>query len=203
MKNVPAIQITRSRRLGSRILIGIGLAAFLGCMGLAQKPGGGLELNLIQESATQFRAELRNEGAQALTLNLGTMLDNGREQYVDRIHLLLTSDKGEQLHLQMAGPAMIMGRADPLVVPLPPGATFTLPIDLRNYIAPQENVWDHLALTAGRYRLSAAYKGEGVSQASANLDMKGIALMPYWIGDVTSPELTFTLTQRMEGRTMQ
>ena len=89
-----------------------------------------------------------------------------------------------------------------MAVPLPPGATFTLPIDLRNCLAPQENVWD-LALTAGRYRLSAAYKGEGVSQTSANLDMKGIALMPFWIGDVTSPELTFTLTQRMEGRTMQ
>ena len=87
MKNVPAIQITRSRRLGSRILIGIGLAAFLGCMGLAQKPGGGLELNLIQESATQFRAELRNEGVQAVVLNLGIMLDNGRMQYAGGIHL--------------------------------------------------------------------------------------------------------------------
>ena len=202
MKNVPAIQITRSRRLGSRILIGIGLAAFLGCMGLAQKPGGGLELNLIQESATQFRAELRNEGVQAVVLNLGIMLDNGRMQYAGGIHLLLSDAHGKQLHLELRGPGIIAGRVDPMAVPLPPGATFTLPIDLRNCLAPQENVWD-LALTAGRYRLSAAYKGEGVSQTSANLDMKGIALMPFWIGDVTSPELTFTLTQRMEGRTMQ
>jgi hypothetical protein len=63
-------------------------------------------------------------------------------------------------------------------------------------------VWD-LALPAGRYMLSAEYKGEGVFQISANEDMKGIALMPFWIGDVTSPELTFTLTQRMEARTMR
>jgi hypothetical protein len=86
-----------------------------------------------------------------------------------------------------------------MVVPLPPGATFTLPIDLRNYNAWREKVWD-LALPAGRYTLTAEYKGEGVSQISANGDT---ALMPFWIGDITSPELAFTLTQKMEGRATQ
>jgi hypothetical protein len=213
MKNMPPVPIKKATRFRCRFRVRICLIALAGFAALAQESPqkvastsevqGGLRISLIQEaSPAHFRAELRNAGVQALTLNLGTMLDNGREQYVDRIHLLLTSDKGEQLHLQMAGPAMIMGRVDPLVVPLPPGATFTLPIDLRNYIALQEKAWN-LSLDPGHYTLTAEYEGVGVSQASANLDMKGIALMPYWIGDVTSPKLAFTLTQKMEGRARQ
>jgi hypothetical protein len=210
MKNMPPVPIKKATRFRCRFRVRVCLIALTGCAALAQESPqkvastsevqGGLRLSLIQEaSPAHFRAELRNAGVQALTLNLGTMLDNGREQYVDRIHLLLTSDKGEQLHLQMAGPAMIMGRADPLVVPLPAGATFTLPIDLRNYIALQEKVWN-LSLDPGHYTLTAEYEGVGVSQASANLDMKGIALMPYWIGDAVSPALRFTLTQKMGRR---
>jgi hypothetical protein len=200
MKNMPAMQVSNYTRVCSRILIGIGLVSFISCMALAQTAGGGLQLSLIQEaSPAHFRAELRNAGVQAVVLNLGMMLGNGREQYAERIRLLLTGAHGEQLHLEMTGPTTINGRVDTMVVPLPPGATFTLPIDLRNYNAWREKVWD-LALPAGRYTLTAEYKGEGVSQISANGDT---ALMPFWIGDITSPELAFTLTQKMEGRATQ
>ena len=193
------------------VAIGICLVAPLSRTALAQDPRGSgdstaesrsnhLQLKLIRETTEgRFRAELRNAGDEALVLNLGMMLANGRMQYADRIHLLLTASDGKQLHLDRLDPPTINGRVDPMVVPLPPGAAMTLPIDLRNYIAPQENVWD-LALTAGRYSLSAAYKGEGVSQRSANLDMKGIALMPFWTGDAVSPALRFTLTQKMGRR---
>ena len=213
MKSMPPMQIKRDTRSCSRILAAIGLISFISCTALAQESQqtrasdsevqGGLRLALIQEvSAGHFRAELRNAGVQALILNLGFMLGNGREQYADQIHLLLTSDKGEQLHLKWLLAATINGRVDPMVVPLPPGATFTLPIDLRKYIAPQEKVWN-LSLDPGHYTLTAEYKGVGASKAPSNLDMKGIALMPFWIGDVTSPKLTFTLTQRMKGRMLQ
>lgn len=199
-------------RCCSQTLVGICLVALLGCPALAhdgQRPGdstvelqtGHLELNVIRETTEGcFRAELRNAGAQALVLNLGIMLGNGKTQYADRIHLLLTGSDGKRLHLDMLGPAMVNGRVDPMVVPLPPGATFTLPIDLRNYIAPREKVGD-LALDPGHYTLTAEYEGVGVSQASANLDMKGIALMPYWIGDLDSPALPFTLTRKVGRQT--
>lgn len=213
MNNMPPVPTKEATRFRSRIRVGICLIALTGCDALAlESPQtiastsdvqGGLRLSLIQEaSPANFRAELRNEGVQALTLNLGMMLGNGRQQYADSIHLFLTGAHGEQFHLKMLLPPTINGRVDTMVVPLPPGATFTLPIDLRNYIAPQEKVWD-LALPAGRYMLSAEYQGDGVAQISANGDLKGIALMPFWIGNVTSRELTFTLSQRMEGRTMQ
>ena len=80
-----------------------------------------------------------------------------------------------------------MGRMDPMVVPLPAGATFTVAIDLEDYVAPKEKIWN-LDLTPGRYTLSAEY---------ANLDMQGISLMPYWTGTVNSKTLPFTLTRPM------
>ena len=97
------------------------------------------------------------------------------------------------------GPSQLSPMANRMVVPLPPGAAMTLPIDLRNYIAPQEKVWN-LSLDPGHYTLTAEYKGAGVSQASSNLDMQGIALMPFWIGDAVSPALRFTLAQKMGRR---
>ena len=194
MKNAAAIQKSYSR-FCSRVLVGVGLVAFISCMALAQKPGSGLELNLFQESDMQFRAELRNTGVQAVVLNLGTMLGNGREQYADRIHLLLTGPHGGQFHLAMRSPAIINGRVDTMVVPLPPGATFTLPIDLRNYNESQDKVWE-LSLAPGQYTLTAEYTGAGVAQAGANLDLKGIRLMPFRGGNISSAELHFALRRK-------
>jgi hypothetical protein len=37
-----------------------------------------------------------------------------------------------------------------------------------------------------RYTVQAQFTGEGVNQAEANLDVKGIALMPYWTGTLVS-----------------
>jgi hypothetical protein len=37
-----------------------------------------------------------------------------------------------------------------------------------------------------QYTIQAQFIGRGVSQAETNLDVKGIALMPYWIGTVAS-----------------
>jgi hypothetical protein len=102
---------------------------------------------------------------------------------------LLTDAGGKTLPLDLTGPAIAGGRIDPLVVPLPEGATFTLPIDLKSYSSPRQHVFE-LSLAPGRYTLSA-----GVSQQEANLDMRGILLMPYWIGTVESNVVPFTATQ--------
>jgi hypothetical protein len=192
-------------------LVAIGLIVLESCTVLAQSgsqsnepsiaepQGGSLQLTLTQEtSGPRFRAALQNAGDQPLILNLGIMLANGRKQYADRINLLLTDPRGKLLHLAMMAPGSIAGRVDPMVVPLPAGATFTVPIDLADYFAPKEKIWK-LDLTPGRYTLSAEYAGFGVPQRAANLDMQGISLMPYWTGTVNSRTLPFTLT-RATGR---
>ncbi len=152
----------------------------------------------VRSAKPLFRIELHNAGDQPLILNLGMMLANGRKQYADAIHLSLTDARGRALPLELKGPAFVAGRIDPLVVPLPQGATITLPVDLTDYSSPKEHVWE-LSLAPGRYKLSAKYSGAGVFQRQANLDMKGISLMPYWTGTVESNVVEFT-TSRAVGK---
>jgi hypothetical protein len=94
-------------------------------------------------------------------------------------------------------PAIIAGRVDPLIVPLPSGATFSLLIDLKKYGALDEKVW-HLDFSPGRYTLQAEYEGKRVPASQANLDVKGIALMTYWVGKVASTPVAFNVVSGEE-----
>ena len=178
-------------------------AAFVVAMGLlttltsiAQEVQSGLRLSLsrVEQKSGRplFRVKLENSGDRPLILNLGAMY--GGQQYLNAIHLLLAEADGKILYLQLLEGGLIPGRIDPLIVPLPAGATFTFRVDLTKYISLKEKVWK-LELGPGQYKLSAEYVGATVSQSQANLDMKGIALMPYWTGTVDSNVLPFTLTQ--------
>ncbi len=189
-------------RISLQALVGIGLIVAQSCVIFAQNgsQNSSLQLTLSQETpGSRFRVELHNTGNKDIVLNLGMMLANGKKQYADRIHLRLTEPDGKVLHLDMTNPVFIAGRIDPMVVPLPKGATLVLPIDLKDYWAPQEKVWS-LSLTPGQYALRAEYTGAAVPQRAANLDMQGIALMPYWTGTVESNALSFTVPENGGGQ---
>jgi hypothetical protein len=159
----------------------------------AESDATSLQLVLTQEPETLiFTAHWQNSGSKALVLNLGIMLANGREQYPDSLRLKLTLPEENVLHLQMIGPGVIGGRIDPMVVPLPPGATYSVRFSLNQYNAPEEKIWK-LNLRSGSYSLTANYTGVAVPLQAANLDMKGISLMPYWTGTVQSDVLKFTI----------
>jgi hypothetical protein len=81
---------------------------------------------------------------------------------------------------------------DPLVVPLPVGAVFSIPVNLDRYWAVASAEFDYKP-KPGSYALEAQFTGKGVSQQGANLDLPGIALMPYWQGTVTSNLLRFDI----------
>lgn len=145
-----------------------------------------------------FRVELHNPCSHDLVLDLGIALANGAKQYPNAIKYALATPDGRTLHLvpidELAG---IGGRVDPLIVPLPSGATFSFLINLEKYLAPKEKDWK-LHLSPGRYTLEAEYTGRAVSGIEANLDVKGIVLMPYWVGRVASTPVAFTLTSEFE-----
>lgn len=133
---------------------------------------------------------MRNPNTEDLVLNLGLELSNGRKQYVNAIEYTLIAPDGRVLHLMPVEPASITGRVDPLIVPLPVGATFSFLVDLEKYGVPEEKIWK-LHLVPGRYTLQVGYTGKAVSLA--NLDCKGIVLMPYWGGTVTATPVVFTI----------
>ncbi len=133
--------------------------------------------------------EVRNIGAKDAVLNLGTMEANGMRQYPTAITLLLKDAHGVEHHARLAEPVgLIGGRIDALIVPLPSGASFMLPLDVfrsRPWYASGQ-VEDFKPDPTKQYTLQAQFTGRGVSQAEANLDLKGVALMPFWTGAVVS-----------------
>lgn len=141
-------------------------------------------------SVPAFEFELNNTGENDLILNLGFMLANGRSQFGSAIHLSLRDAQNKTEILDLRGPAIIAGRVDPFVVPLPKGARMILPINLAEYANPEQKIWE-VQLKPGPYFLRAEYRGAGVKQA--NLDMQGFRVMPYWLGTVESKEISFVV----------
>jgi hypothetical protein len=133
-----------------------------------------------------FIVELRNTGKEDLVLNLGMMLANDRKQYPRAIVLILTDSEGKSRIFDLREPFAIAGRLDPMVVPLPKGATFSLPIDLDNYWSAASKEFEYKF--KGSYSIEAKFMGEKVPA------QQDLLLAPYWIGEVTSNRLTFHLS---------
>ena len=145
-----------------------------------------------QSKSPTFRVELRNSGESDVIVNLGIMLANGKKQYPKDIVLILIDSQGKSRRLDLKEPAIIAGRMDPMIVPLPAGSSFSLPINLDNYWAAASQDFDYRP-QSGTYSLEAQFSGRAVTQQEANLDVKGIALMPYWTGTITSNRVQFKI----------
>ena len=143
-----------------------------------------------QSKLPKFRMEMRNSAEHDLILNLGFTLSNGSKQYPSALVLMIIDPQGKARQFDLIGPAGVAGRMDPLILPLPVGSTFSLPVDLGKYWAAQSKEFDY-KFQRGTYSIQARLTGKAVSPQEANLDVKGIALMPYWTGTVTSSQLPF------------
>ena len=158
----------------------------------------GLKMILARDpdspEGTRFYVRFKNAGNIDLTLHLGEIFSNGRMQYADAVSLTLIGPAGRSLSLQPKGPPAVAGREDPFLLPLPSGAEFALAVDLRKYIAPRQEVWK-LQLTPGTYHLQANYGQLSDSEADANLDMQGIALVHLWTGKITSQSVKFQVSK--------
>jgi hypothetical protein len=149
----------------------------------------------VPSKAPKFRVELRNAAQKDLVVNLGMMLANGKMQYPNAVVLVLTDAQGKSRRLDLREPGAIAGRVDPFVLPIPIGATFSIPVDLDKYWAAESKEFDY-KLKPGTYSLEAQFTGRSVSQQEANLDVKGIALMPYWTGTVASNQFRFEVSSQ-------
>jgi hypothetical protein len=145
-----------------------------------------------QSKVPKFKVELRNHGETDLVLNFGAMLGNGRKQYPSAVDLSLTDAQGKSRRLDLLLPS-VAGRLDPFVLPLPAGAAFSIPVVLDNYIVAEDVNYKP---RPGTYFLEAQFTGRGVSQQEANLDVKGIALMPYWTSTVASNRVQFEVSRQ-------
>jgi hypothetical protein len=192
------------------MLVSIASLLVLGGLSAALKPSAktwgeavsGLQITIyldqaegVPSKAPKFRVELRNAAQKDLVVNLGMMLANGKMQYPNAVVLVLTDAQGKSRTLDLREPWAIAGRVDPFVLPIPIGATFSIPVDLDNYWAAESKEFGY-KLKPGTYSLEAQYTGRSVSQQEANLDVQGIALMPYWTGTVASNHLRFEVSSQ-------
>jgi hypothetical protein len=143
------------------------------------------------DTPSLFRIEMQNLGTQDLALNLGIVL-SGREQYVMALAFTLTAPDGRVLQLESPGPGIIAARVDPLIVPLPSGATYSILVDLDECLAPKEKI-SKLHFLPGKYILQAEFTGRAVSKSEANPDIAGITATHFWVGVVTSTPVEFTV----------
>ncbi|HXN20827.1 MAG TPA: hypothetical protein VN875_21020 [Candidatus Binatus sp.] len=171
---------------------------FLGGFSAALKPSqqtrgdivSGLQLTIyldqekVGSKKPKFRVELRNAGEDDLVLNLGFML--GGKQYPDAIVLTLGDTHGKSRPLQLREPFTVAGRVDPLVLPLPAGATFSISVDFEKYLIMPRPEESDFGLQAGTYTLEAQFTGKGVRPEDFNH-----GVMAYWQDTVTSNLLRF------------
>ena len=137
--------------------------------------------------------EVRNTGPKDTVLNLGIMLANGARQYPTAIRLTLTDAKGNVHQGVLAEPGIVTGRLDPFIVPLPRGASLILLLDLTKYVLYiSGQIEEFRPDPKTPYTVQAQFTGQGLTQAEANLDVKGLALMPYWTGTAVSNTVATT-----------
>ena len=158
--------------------------------GLTSEPESGLQMTISRYETEdgllktpKFKVELRNAGKNDLILNLGIMLANGRKQYPNAIVLILTDQDGKSRRLELRDPAVIAGRMDPLIVPLPVGSSYSLSGGFGQVLG---SGFPGVRVQIKSWKLFSCdgISGRAVSTQSTNLDVKGIALMPYWEGTV-------------------
>jgi hypothetical protein len=152
---------------------------------------GWLQLTVYLDQATgakltrpRIRVELRNAGENDLLVNLGTVLLAGPyRQYPDAVTLILTDAQGKVRRLQLGSGHIVGGRPYPLVVPLPAGSTFSIPVDLDKYWVAEPVEFDY-KLKPGNYSIEAQFTGRSVEEGS---------LDAIWLGTLRSNQLRFEI----------
>jgi hypothetical protein len=154
-----------------------------------------LTVYLDQEEAgsenPKFRVELRNSGEDDLILNLGFLL--GWKQYPAAIVLTLRDTHGKSRPVHVREPFTVSGRMDPMVLPLPAGATFSIPVDFDKYQVMTRPEESQFRLEAGTYTLGAQFTDKGGSQEHLNGCEKGNPVMISRQDTVTSNLLRFEI----------
>jgi hypothetical protein len=146
------------------------------------------QTRVSHSNVPRFRVELRTVGKDDLLLNLGLMLANGEKQYANNISLTLIGAQGGSIRMHLDEPTVIGGQIEPFVVPIPAGATFTLPVDLEERLRRTPPKFDG-KLKPGKYAIEAQFTGAN-PQEIGNRDL---ADRPYWKSTVTSNRLQFEI----------
>lgn len=137
-----------------------------------------------------FEVMLRNVGKKDITLNLGTMLGNGKVQLPDNIRLVLKDATGKTRELLFSDKRYggVSGRLDDYIVYLRAGSTYSVRLKLEQFWSPKTHEFE-LKLKSGSYQVLAQLQGVGAR--THNIGSESNDLLDFWKGNLQSSALSF------------
>jgi hypothetical protein len=144
-----------------------------------------------------FEITFRNVGAKSYVLDLGIMLGNGVTMWPTNLSPILTLPTGTSenlLYFDSVNP-QVGGRVDPFLVAMDQGASYSLRVDLIDFIF-RDSSSRPTPLPRGRYRIAFDFRGEKARRF--NTGTTGIATFNFWLGRATSGTLDFEVDLREE-----
>jgi hypothetical protein len=155
------------------------------------QPSDGVQMSLSSTdvNGSNLQVAFRNVGDHDVTLNLGSMMANGKVQIPDDVHIKFTDAQGRSRVFKFADKrhSGVAGRLDDYVVPLRVGSMYTLKLTLDEFWC-RETIEFEIPLLPGKNQLTGWFHGNGARLG--NLDMQVIKLMNFWLGNVESNTLT-------------
>ncbi len=147
-----------------------------------------MSLTSTTSNGSELQVALRNVGDHDVTLNLGSMMANGKVQLPDYISLDFTDAQGKTRVFKFADKehSFVAGRLDDYVVPLRVGSIYTLKVTLNQFWCHETKEFE-ITLLPGKNRMTARYQGSGARLV--NFDMPAIKLTNFWLGKVESNTL--------------
>jgi hypothetical protein len=135
----------------------------------------------------RVKATVTNGGEADQLVNLGVMLGNGKDMFPSGIVLECLAADGKKLDI-VREPFHVAGRMDPLIVPLPAGASWSVTLPLRRMTGKGPKGPERIE--PGTYRVRAVLGGKPVAKGETNGDAEGLATWRFWTGTARSGETT-------------
>lgn len=155
------------------------------------QPSDGVQISLSATDAysSSLQVAFRNIGDHDVTLNLGSMMANGKVQLPNDVSINFTDAQGRSRVFKFADKkhSFVAGRLDDYVVPLRAGSMYTLKLTLDQFWCEETKEFE-IPLLPGKNQLTARFHGNGAR--FVNLDMPAIKLVNFWLGSVESNTLT-------------
>ncbi len=151
----------------------------------AGKAVAGLGLTLGRVAKGVLEVTFENVDKKPMVLNLGNLVGNGRYLEPMRFHLIVTGLDGKSREFHWKGIGGYAGRVDDFLVPLMPGAKYTITFSLDDLIGDRkEGNWS--SAVAGGEKVQAAYEGRAEDPRH-----EVIPALPIWLGKIESASLGY------------
>ncbi len=150
------------------------------------KPVAGLQLALDCAAHGVLEITFENVGQNAMVINLGDMVGNGRQLEPRNLHLIVSGLSGKPRQLDWKGLAGVSGRLDDFLVPLMPGSKYTITFSLDDLIGEGKG-GDWSSTVAAGEKVQAVFKGAAPSLSN------GVSIpdLPIWNHKVVSTPLPY------------